>query len=156
MSRSNLLATDFPEITSARRKKAARAQRMDRANKKLACSQRSNCSPAVPLEHVDYDANAGMHRVVQVIPSIHVVDVNVVGVAPADWPWLAESKPIAAVLETRTPLENHRLVDDEHMLTAEAGPKMVFRNAAIVMHLFRPGFLCLLLGCALFLRGVLS
>ena len=61
---------------------------------------------AKSLEQVKCDANAGMPRVVKVIAASDVFDINVVVVAPAGWPWLIESKPIAAVLEAVVPLDH--------------------------------------------------
>src|SRR5580704_37848 len=87
---------------------------------------------AATSDHDNDDANAGMEWVIQKVPSIDVVNINVVGVKPAHWPWLTESKPIASVLEARLPLDNDRAVDHEHVLAAEIRVKTVFRNATTV------------------------
>ena len=92
------------------------------------------------LDYDDYDANAGMERVVQEVPALDVVNVNVVGVKPAYWPWLTESEPIAPVLEPRLPFDDNRAINDEHVLPAEIGTKTVLRNAPGVAI----GELCLL------------
>src|SRR5579862_1417877 len=73
-----------------------------------------------------------MEWIEQEIPSIDVVNVNVVAVRPAGWPRLIKPEPIAAVLEARTPLNNHRTIDNEHVLVTEVGAETVVRNAAVV------------------------
>jgi hypothetical protein len=98
-------------------------------------------SSAGTSDYDDYDANAGMERVVQIVPSINEVHIDVVGVKPADWPRLTESEPIATVLEARLPFDNDRAVNHEHVLMAKIGTKTVVRNAVIVA----TGALCLLL-----------
>src|SRR5580692_11736129 len=95
---------------------------------------------AATSDHDNDDANAGMEWVIQKVPSVDVVNINVVGVKPAHWPRLTESEPVASVLEARLPLDNDRAVDHEHVLAAEICPKTVVRNAAVVAI----GALCLL------------
>ena len=77
----------------------------------------------------DCNANTGMHRVVQVIAAINVVNVNFIGVVPVCWPRVNESEPIAAVLEARIPGDNPRTVDAEPVVTTKMGTETVVRNA---------------------------
>ena len=51
--------------------------------------------------HADGNLIAGIRRIAQVILTVDVVDVNVVGVIPAYRPRLNEAEPVAAVLEAR-------------------------------------------------------
>jgi len=89
-----------------------------------------------------------MEWVIQKVPSVDVVNINVVGVKPAHWPRLTESEPIAAVLEARLPFDNYGTINDEHVLATKIGVETVLRNAAVV----DIGVLCLLS----VLRGRLS
>jgi len=86
--------------------------------------------PRSNLEQVDGETNAGMYRVVQEISTVHVVDVNVVGVVPARWPGLVVSEPVTTVLESWRSLDNHRVADYENVLTAEVGMEIGFGDAA--------------------------
>jgi hypothetical protein len=83
----------------------------------------------LPYDDADCNAKAGMHRVVQVIAAINVVNVNFVGVVPVCWPRVNESEPIAAVLEARIPGDNRRTVDAEPVFTTKMGTETVVRNA---------------------------
>ena len=74
-----------------------------------------------------------MDRVIQEIPSVNVVNVNVVGVVPAHGPGLSESEPVAAVLEARSPANYRGTVDAEHVGMTKVGTEAVIRYAATMV-----------------------
>ena len=85
------------------------------------------------LEKVECNLDAGMPRVTQVIATPDVLDINVVVVAPAGWPGLIESEPIAAVLEAVVPI-NHLGTDHaERVVMTKMGTVTVVRNATIMV-----------------------
>jgi len=85
------------------------------------------------LENVECNLDAGMPRVAQVIATPDVFDINVVVVAPAGWPWLIESEPIAAVLEAVVPVDHLGTDHAERMVMTEMGTVTVVRNATIMV-----------------------
>ncbi len=88
---------------------------------------------AKSLENVECNLDAGMPRVIQVIATPDVFDINVVVVAPADGPWLIESERIAAVLEAVVPLHHPGTDHAKRVFMAKMGTVMVVRNAAIMV-----------------------
>jgi hypothetical protein len=77
--------------------------------------------------------NPGMHQVVHVIATPLVRDINVVVVAPTDWPSLVVAEPIAAVLEAVIPADHLGTPHVEVVVMTEIGTVMVVRDAAIMV-----------------------
>jgi len=77
--------------------------------------------------------NAGMPPVEQVIAAPNVLDINVVVVAPASWPWFIVSEPIAAVLEAGMAAVHPGMAHAELVAVTKMGPVSVVRNAAIMV-----------------------
>ena len=77
----------------------------------------------------DGEASAGIVRVVHVIAAIHIIDVEVVGVVPANRPRINESKPKAAVLETGISADHNWVAHVEVVLTAKVGTELLIWNA---------------------------
>lgn len=118
---------------------------------------------AIPLEHyVNGNVYAGVHGIVDVIASIHVVDVYRVGILPSGWPRLSNDKPISAVLKAWPPFDDHRSFDPEAMFSSEIGVEAVIGDAAtllgvIIATFFLRMIVVLFLGVAilaLFLRPI--
>jgi len=74
-----------------------------------------------------------MPRVIQVIATPDVFDIDVVVVAPADGPWLIESEPIAAVLEAVVSLDHLGTDHAKRVVMTKMGTVTVVRNAAIMV-----------------------
>ena len=88
---------------------------------------------AKSLEQVEGNVNAGMPSVVHVIAALNVLDINVVVVAPACWPWFIISEPIAAVLEALIPVVHPGTAHAERVAVTKIGPVTVIRNATIMV-----------------------
>src|ERR1700740_3662505 len=88
-----------------------------------------------PLWELEHENNcklkAGMQRINQVVLSIDKVNVHAVRISPRYRPRRGVREPVAAKLEAWLPFDDHRPVDDECVLTAEAGAKLVVRNTAV-------------------------
>ena len=74
-----------------------------------------------------------MPPVVQVIAAPNVLDINVVVVAPAWWPWFIISEPIAAVLEALIPVVHPGTAHAERVAMTKIGTVTVVRNATIMV-----------------------
>ena len=82
------------------------------------------------LDHdADGEAGAGIVRVVHVIATVDIIDVDIIRVVPADWPWFNKSKPKAAVLEARISANQHRIAHVEVVPAAKTGPETVVWNS---------------------------
>ena len=82
------------------------------------------------LEHdADGEASAGIVGVVHVIPTIHVVNVDVVRVVPAYRPWFNEPKPIATIVEARISADQFWFADAEVVFTAKIGMETLVWNS---------------------------
>ncbi|MGA9131561.1 MAG: hypothetical protein WB384_06125 [Candidatus Sulfotelmatobacter sp.] len=79
--------------------------------------------------HANGNANAETVRVVQVIPAVDVINVNVVSVVPTCRPRLSKSEPIAALLEARVPADEHWLVDYEPVPITKIGAAAIRSRA---------------------------
>jgi hypothetical protein len=87
----------------------------------------------VPLEnYVDHDSLPRMHRVIKIVLIIGVVDVDVVVIAPTDWPRINQLKPIVAVLESRPAFDDHGTVEAEMVFSAELLMKTLFRDRSVI------------------------
>src|SRR5579862_1570757 len=90
------------------------------------------------LQDVDRNAQTGMKGVIHEIAAIDVLDVNVIRVAPSDWPCIHEPERIATVLET--PMVIITSVHVEAVPSAKTSVVMGVRNtamggnAAVAMH----------------------
>ena len=80
---------------------------------------------------IDGDCNsfARIVRVVHVIPAVHVIDVDVVGVVPVCRPRLNKSEPIAAILEARISADQNWTAHVELVSAAKMGAKAIIRYA---------------------------
>src|SRR5579863_10469490 len=84
------------------------------------------------LEHdADRETRAGIVRVIHVVAAVDVINVDVVGVVPADRPRFHESKPIAAILEARISADQNRVADAELVLTSKVGMETLVWNSAV-------------------------
>ncbi len=91
-------------------------------------SRQPLCHP--PLHHdADGNANAGIIRVVQKIPAIFGINVNVVGVVPTIRPRLNKTEPKAAVLEARISIDHPWTADAKSMLAPKMGTEAIVRYA---------------------------
>ena len=73
-----------------------------------------------------------MNRIVKIVLIIEVIDVNVIVIAPTHWPGIDHLKPIAAVLEAGTVIDDYRAVEAEMVFPSEVLMEMLFRNASVV------------------------
>ena len=77
--------------------------------------------------------------VVEVIPVVEVIDVNIIrlvpGVSPVFWIWVNETEPIAIVLEARIPAHHHEgeAIDAEPVTSTTVAAEIVVRNAVAVV-----------------------
>jgi len=76
------------------------------------------------------DANAGIIGIAEVILAVDVIDVNIVGVIPVDWPRLDESEPISAVLEAGITVNHPRTPDTKFVRSAKIGLETLLGNSA--------------------------
>ncbi len=91
-----------------------------------------------------------MDRIAQEIPTIHVVDVNVVGVEPPQRPRVNRREPVTTVLKTSRPAGEIGAVHVKRVATAEAGAIAIVRNAPMTCSgLRRPRLLLRWLGLLL-------
>jgi len=70
-----------------------------------------------------------MNRVVHVITTIYVQDVNVIGITPTDRPRIDEPERVAAILEA--PMLVIALANVESVLATKTGGVMVVRNTTM-------------------------
>jgi len=83
------------------------------------------------LDHdSDGETSAGIVGVVHVIATIHVINVEGVGVIPVGRPGINESKPITAVLEAGVSANDNWITHVEVVATAKAGTEMIVGDAA--------------------------
>ena len=94
--------------------------------------------PAIPtaqaLVDIDCDAHAGVEAVVHVVAAVGVDHVDVVRIAPRDWPRINEAPCVAAVNKAVTVIFG--AIDVEAVLAAEVRLVMRVRNAAMVAVVF--------------------
>jgi hypothetical protein len=83
------------------------------------------------LKDVDGDAYAGLHTVVHVVAAIAVLDVDVVGIAPADWPGIDEPKRVATIL--KAPMLVVASANVEPVPTAKMGGVAFVRDATVLI-----------------------
>src|ERR1700685_3291553 len=76
----------------------------------------------------DHQANAGMHRIDQIIFAVDFVDVDCVGVSPSGRPWIVIHPVVAAVVEAAIVVARYA----EGVLAAEVLVKVLFADAARV------------------------
>ena len=79
----------------------------------------------------DCKASAGKVWVEHVIPAIDVININVVSVVPAHRPRFNESKPIAAVLETRISADKNWIAHVELVLPTKVGMETLVGNSTV-------------------------
>jgi len=106
-----------------------------------------------------------MHRAKQEIFVVDVIDIYRVGVGPAYGPRLRDYEPVAAILETRSAFDDHRLANRECMLAAEIGAKTIIRDVSTLpvfttlclmfVPVFRPRRMLFLVGVPVLLLPVL-
>jgi len=84
------------------------------------------------LEDVECNVNAGMPQVIHKIGAPHVIDINVVIVAPANWPSLIVPEPIAVILEAVIPTYKLGMSHVERVAMAKMLMVIGVRNAAII------------------------
>jgi hypothetical protein len=85
------------------------------------------------LEYIEGNVNAGMPPVEQVIAALNVLDINVIGVAPAWWPGFIVSEPIATAQEAVIPVVHPGTAHTEEVAITKMGPVPVVGNAPIMV-----------------------
>ncbi len=78
----------------------------------------------------DGETSAGIIRVVHIVAAIDVIDVEVIGVVPANWPGINETKPIAAVLEARKAADHNWVTHMELVSATKVGTETIIGDAA--------------------------
>jgi len=96
---------------------------------------RRGCPPKfgdawVVLENIDRDAHAGMRAIVHIVAAVGVDNVDVIGIAPRNWPRFNKSPGVAAIVEAAMIVV--ATVDVETMLAAEVRCVVCVRNAVAV------------------------
>ena len=81
--------------------------------------------------NADSEASAGIVRVIHVIPTVYVIDVNVICVVPAYRPRFNKSKPITAVLEAGISADKHGVSHSKLVATTEIGTETFVRDSAV-------------------------
>jgi len=81
-------------------------------------------------DYADSKASAGIVRVEHVIPTIDVINIDVVGVVPAYRPRFNESEPIASILEPRIPADHNRIAHVKLVLPAKVGMEPLVGNSS--------------------------
>jgi len=82
------------------------------------------------LQDAERNAQTGMKSVVHVIAAVGIHNVDVIRVAPTNWPCIDEAERVATVLET--PMSVVASVHMEMVPTAKTGGVMIVRNAAVL------------------------